>query len=77
MSFYPEPDSHIRDKLTVVLDLFNYATNKELKHATGVDISDLTVKKDFIDSKAESDKLDIDKLVNVRTTLNLFFFFLK
>ena len=51
MSFYPEPDSHIRDKLTVVLDLFNYATNKELKHATGVDISDLTVKKDFIDSK--------------------------
>ena len=30
MSFYPEPGSHIRDKLTVVLDLFNYATNKEL-----------------------------------------------
>ena len=67
MKFYPEPDSHIRDKLTVVLDLFNYATNKELKHATGVDISDLTVKKDFIDSKAESDKL------NILNTFNLFF----
>ena len=34
MSYYPEPDSHIRDKVKVVLDLSNYATKKELKHAT-------------------------------------------
>ena len=26
MSYYPEPDSHIRDKVKVVLDLPNYAT---------------------------------------------------
>ena len=26
MSYYPEPDSHIRDKVKVVLDLSNYAT---------------------------------------------------
>ena len=26
MSYYPEPDSHIRDKLKIVLDLSNYAT---------------------------------------------------
>ena len=25
MSYYPEPDSHIRDKLKIVLDLSNYA----------------------------------------------------
>ena len=28
MSYYPEPDSHIRDKVKVVLDLTNYAIKK-------------------------------------------------
>ena len=70
MSYYPEPDSHIRDKVKVVLDLSNYATKKELDHATGVDTSDLAAKKDFIALKAEVDKLDINKLVNVPTSLN-------
>ena len=28
MSYYPEPDSHIRDKVKVVLDLSNYAAKK-------------------------------------------------
>ena len=28
MSYYPEPDSHIRDKVKVVLDLWNYSTKK-------------------------------------------------
>ena len=42
----------------------NYATKKELEHATGIDTSDLTVKKDFID------KLDINKLTNVPSSLN-------
>ena len=36
MSYYPELDSHIRDKVKVVLDLL-----KELDHITGVDTSDL------------------------------------
>ena len=31
MSFYPEPDSHIRDKVKVVPYLSNYAT-KNLKN---------------------------------------------
>ena len=45
----------------------NYATKKELDHATGVDTSDLAVKKDFIALKAEFSQLDINKLVNVPT----------
>ena len=45
MSYYPEPDSHMRDKIKVVLDLTNYDTKKELDHATGVDTSDLAAKK--------------------------------
>ena len=53
MSYYPESDNHIRDKVKVVLDLSNYVTKKELDHATGVDISDLAGKKNFIALKAD------------------------
>ena len=45
MSYYPEPDIHIRVKVKVVLDLPNYAIKKELDHATGIDTSDLAAKK--------------------------------
>ena len=38
--YYPERDSHIRDKVKVVLDLSSYATRKELEHATGVETSE-------------------------------------
>ena len=45
MSYNPEPDSQIRDKFKVVLDLSSYAIKKELDHAIDVDTSDLAVKK--------------------------------
>ena len=48
----------------------HYATKKELEHATGIDTSDLAAKKDFIALKAEVDKLDINELTNVPTSLN-------
>ena len=43
---------------------------KELDHATGVDTSYLGAKKDFNALKGKVDKLDLDKLVNVQTSLN-------
>ena len=70
MSYYAEPDSHIRDKVTVVLDLTNYATIKELEHGAGANTSDLAAKKYFIFLKSEVDNLDINKLVNAPTSLN-------
>ena len=70
MSYYPEPDSHIRNKIKIELDLSNYATKKELEHATGIDTSDLAAKKDFMALKAEVGKLNIVKLVNVLTSFN-------
>ena len=70
MSYYPEPYSHIRDKVKVVLDWSNYTIKKELDHATGVDTSDLAAKKDFIALKVEVLKQDINKLSNVQTSLN-------
>ena len=45
----------------------NYATKKGYDPATSVDTSDLVAKKDFIASKAEVEKLDVN---NVRTSLN-------
>ena len=48
----------------------NYATKKELDHATSVDTSDLEAKIDSIALKAEVDKLHINKLVTVPTSLN-------
>ena len=65
-----QKQSHIRDKVKVVLGLPNYANKKELEHATVVDTSDLDDKKDL---KAEVDKLDISKLVNVPNSLNNFY----
>ena len=47
-----------------------FATKKKLDHATGVDASDLAAKNFFIALKAEIDKLDINKLANVPTSLN-------
>ena len=62
MSYYPESDNHIRDKVKVVLDLSNYVTKKELDHATGVDISDLAGKKNFIALKADKKSWQIRHL---------------
>ena len=39
MSFYPEPNSHITDKVKVALDLSNYAIMKELNLTVTVDTS--------------------------------------
>ena len=47
MSYYPEPDNPIRDKVKVVLGLSNYATKRKLDHATGVDTSNLATEKRF------------------------------
>ena len=44
MSYYLVPDSHIRDKVKVALDLSNYATKKEIEYATDIDTFDLSAK---------------------------------
>ena len=45
---YPEIDSHIKDNVRVVQDLSNFATKKELNHATDVDIFNLPAKRDLL-----------------------------
>ena len=70
MSYYPETDSHVREKVEALLDLSNYATKKELEHSAIVDASNLAIKSDFIALKAEVDKQDTNKLVNGLAGLN-------
>ena len=41
MSYYPESNSHIRDKVKVVLYWTHYATKIEKERAPGVDTSNL------------------------------------
>ena len=59
MSYYPEPDSHISNKVKVISDMPNFATKKELEDATGVDKSSLAAERDFIALKIEVDKLEL------------------
>lgn len=42
----------------------NYATRKELEHATSVATSNVSGKRGFITLKAEVDAIDINKLIN-------------
>ena len=69
MSYYSEPDSHVRDKVEVLLDLSKYAIKKELEHDIGVDTSDLVAKKDFVTFESEVGKLGINQLIKVPTNL--------
>ena len=48
MIYHLHQDSHMRNKVKVTLELCNYATKIELKHAADVDTSDLAVKEDII-----------------------------
>ena len=70
MTYDPESNIHIRDKVKVVLDLSNYSTKKELKDDKWVDTSNLAAKRDFIAFKAEVDKLNINILVSFPNDLN-------
>ena len=60
MSYFPELDIRIEDKVKGVLDLSNHVTKKELENATGVDTSDLAAKSDVFTLKAKVGKLDIN-----------------
>ena len=55
--------------MTIAKNYFSSIDNDELEHATGIDTSDLATKK-FVTLKAEFDKLHINKLNNVATSLN-------
>ena len=70
MSEYFQKPKSLGANVKVELDLFNYATKADLKNATGVDTSDFAKKTDLANLKSDVDKLDIDKLKNVPSSLS-------
>ena len=62
MFYIPEADSHIRDKVKVILDLPNYSAKKEFNNAT-VDTFNLAAKRNLIALKTEVSKLAINWLM--------------
>ena len=48
----------------------NYTTKADLKNATSIDTSDFAKKTDLANLKSDADKLDIDKLKNIPSSLN-------
>ena len=56
--------------LKVELELTNYAAKEDLKNVASVDVSSFSKKTDLANLKSDVDKLDIDKLKNVRSGLS-------
>ena len=52
------------------VDLSTYAAKADLKYATGINTSKLVGKSDLVNLKAEIDKLHVDKLKSVPTSLS-------
>ena len=68
--YFPKPYEPFEIDINVKVDLSDYATKTDLKEATGVDTSKLAAKSDFASSKAEIDKIDVDKLKTVPVDLS-------
>ena len=67
--YFPKPKP-FGANVKVKLDLSNYAKKAYLNNATGVDTSDFAKKTDLVNLKSDVDKLNIDKLKNVRSNLS-------
>ena len=68
--YFPELNTS-GGRVKVELDLSNYATKSDLKNATGIDTSKFAKKVDLASLKFNVDKLDIDRLKNVPTSLRI------
>ena len=68
--YFPKPYEPFGGDINVKVNLSNYATKTDFKNATRIDTSKLAAKSDLVTLKAGVDKLDIDKLKSVPTTLS-------
>ena len=74
LSYYPEQDSHIRDKFKAVFELSNYATKNNFialkAEVDKIDINKLVkVLSRLTSLKTKLDDLDVDKLKTVSVDL--------
>ena len=69
IEYFSKPNS-LGANVKFELDLSNNATKTDLKNVTGVDTSYFAKKTDLVNLKSDADKLDIDKLKNVTSSLS-------
>ena len=69
MSYYPQPENRIRDKVRLILYLSDYATKKNYRMLQAL-MHPIYLLKKCVALKAEIEKLDINKLAIVPTSLN-------
>ena len=67
--YFPKPYELFGEDINAKVDLSNYATKSDSKHATGIDTSKLAAKFDPVSLKTEVDKVDVEKLINIPTNL--------
>ena len=68
--YFHKPYEPFEGDINVKVDLTNDATKADLKNATEIDTSKLTLKSNLANLKAEIDELDIDELVPVSVDLS-------
>ena len=69
MSQYYPPYRRSSNNIKVEIDLANYATKRDLKNITHVDVSSFASKTNLAALKTEVDKIDADKLKTAPTDL--------
>ena len=60
--YFPKPYEPFGGDINVKFDLSIYATKTDLKKATRVHTSNVAAKSDLASIKAETEKIDVDKL---------------
>ena len=68
--YLPKTHKTLGGDIHVKVGLSNYVTKTDLKSATGINTSKLTLKSNLVSLKAELDKLDIDRLIPVPDDLS-------
>ena len=61
--YFPKLYKPFGRNINVKVDLSNYATKRDIKNISHVEISSFALKTNSVSLKTEVDKLDIDKLV--------------
>ena len=70
IQYFPKPCNRFGWIVKVELDLSNYETKADLKGENGVDMSKLNVKSNLANLKAETDKIDVEKLKTIPVNLS-------
>ena len=63
MSYFPEPNTRIKNKIIFELHLSSHGTKYNLRNVTVVGTSDFPKKADLANLKSDVRKWDIDKLM--------------